>query len=81
MFHRAKAEAGSALAQARIAAHGSFDQIWKSGHMSRSRAYRWLAHELGIHPNDCHMVLFDEGTCDRVRRLCDQYLFKKTFDI
>lgn len=47
-FHRAKAEPGSPLAAARMAAHSSFDTIWKSGWMSRSRAYQWLADELEI---------------------------------
>lgn len=80
-FHRAKAEPGSSLAKARMGAHSAFDTIWQSGWMSRSEAYSWLADELGVPKKDCHMVLFDEETCNRVRLLCDSYVFRETFDL
>lgn len=80
-FYRKQAEPGSDLARARIEAHGAFDVLWQSGHMTRSEAYQWLADQLGVSKSDCHMVNFDEATCDRVRRLCDQYMFKELFDL
>ena len=80
-FHREKAAPGSPLAEARMAAHSSFDVLWQSGHMSRSQAYRWLADQLGIKKDDCHMVLFDEGTCHRVRALCDRYIFMEMLEL
>lgn len=61
---------GSALAKARVKAHRAFDPIWQSGAMSRSDAYRWLAAQLGIPFNDCHMVKMDEATCGRVVEVC-----------
>lgn len=80
-FHRQKAEPGSPLAKARMAAHDAFDALWKSGQMSRSEAYRWLAEQLGVSREDCHMVLFDEATCARVRDLADRQFFAELFDL
>lgn len=76
-----RAEPGSELAQARIAAHGSFDQLWEGGHMSRGAAYQWLADQLGIAKSECHMVYFDADTCNRVRSICDRYIFTELFDL
>lgn len=80
MFHRAKAAPGSPLAQARCAAHSAFDAIWKGGLMTRSEAYAWLAEQLDVAPADCHMVLFDEATCERVVRLADTFMFRQLMD-
>lgn len=49
--------------------------------MSRGDAYQWLADQLGIPKSECHMVYFDEDTCDRVRRICDRYIFVEVFDL
>lgn len=65
-----KAERGSALARARIAAHAAFDPLWKTGHVSRGRAYEWLARQLGIPITACHMVLMDVAMCQRVVAIC-----------
>lgn len=69
------AEPGSDLARARCRAHAAFDPIWKSGEMSRSAAYRWLAQQLGIPEAQCHMIQFDIETCDRVTDLCNLRAF------
>lgn len=76
-FHRQRAEPGSPLARARMAAHDAFDPLWQEGYMSRSDAYSWLAGELGIQKSDCHMVNFDEDTCLRVRSLCMKRYFQE----
>lgn len=76
-----KAEPGSPLARARMDAHGSFDMLWKGGSMSRSEAYRWLADQLDLAPEDCHIGFFDAETCDRVRRLCDKRIFMELMDL
>lgn len=65
-----KAEPGSALARARIAAHNAFDPLWKSGTMSRRAAYDWLAIQLHLPVSACHMVLFDVDMCQRVVEVC-----------
>lgn len=75
-FHRDRAEPGSSLAAARMAAHSAFDPLWQNYGYSRSAAYRWLAEQLGVSKDDCHMVLFDEPTCLRVKSLCDAQTFR-----
>lgn len=54
----------------RSAAHAAFDPLWQSGEMSRNAAYRWLASELGMSRDECHMSLFDAATCRRVVEAC-----------
>ncbi len=54
---------------ARMAAHNAFDPLWKSGRMKRREAYAWLAGELGIPIEKCHIGSFDLETCDRVSKL------------
>ena len=57
--------------QARGAAHYVFDRLWKKEGMSRNRAYAWLANEMGIDVDDCHIGQFDEAQCKLVVELCD----------
>lgn len=38
--------------------------------MSRSAAYKWLADQMGINPQFCHMKLLTEDGCARVVRIC-----------
>ncbi len=61
---------GSRLARARMAAHAAFDPIWQKGRVSRSAAYDWLARELGLTREECHMLNFDEAMCQRVVQVC-----------
>lgn len=65
-----KAVPGSPLARARVAAHDAFDPLWESGTMSRRAAYDWLVIQLHLPVSACHMVLFDEGMCQRVVAVC-----------
>lgn len=65
-----KAEPGSPLAKARMAAHKAFDPKWQSGSMSRSAAYRWLAKEMGMTRDECHMFEMNEEQALRVVFLC-----------
>lgn len=58
--------ANAELRQAKSAAHSVFDQIWKRGLMPRYKAYSWLADQLGIDREDCHIGMFDVDTCERV---------------
>lgn len=60
----------SPLAQARAEAHSIFDQLWKSGEMTRTEAYRWLAEQLRIPYERCHMLQFDEYLCQQVVKVC-----------
>ena len=64
--------------QARIMAHDAFDMVWKdrqknlgySRTAARGECYAWLAVELNIHRNDCHIARFDTDTCNRVVEIC-----------
>ena len=52
--------------EARKKAHIVFDEVWKSGKMSRSEAYRRLSEALNL-PNDrCHIAEFDAYQCEKV---------------
>lgn len=69
-----KAERGSELARARIAAHAAFDPLWQSGAMSRRAAYDWLAIQLHLPVSACHMVLMDVAMCQRAVTICRENL-------
>lgn len=62
--------ANAELRRARMAAHQAFDPIWRGRARSRRSAYRWLAQQLGVAYEDCHIGMFDMGTCQRVIELC-----------
>lgn len=62
---------------ARKAAHKAFDLLWKSGKMRRTDAYKWLATELGLSKELCHIKKFDVETCVHVCILSE----KKIIDI
>lgn len=57
-------------------AHELFDPLWKSGQMTRSEAYSWLANKLSIPARECHIGWFDEDMLNRVikgmKRLYDK---------
>ncbi len=57
------------LREAKKAAHAAFDRLWKSGAMRRKDAYRWLADNLGISTDACHIGEFDVPLCRRVVEL------------
>lgn len=62
--------ANAQLRKARIAAHSAFDPFWRSGRMTRSAAYRWLAKELDLPISKCHIGMFDILDCRKVVSLC-----------
>lgn len=64
------------LSARRIMAHQAFDPIWQSGEMTRSEAYQWLAKEMGLSPERCHMEQMDVAQCDRVMEICNRRAFK-----
>ena len=61
---------------ARAKAHNVFDKMWRSPgkkprNSDRKRAYKWLAGELGIDEELCHMGYFDADMCRRVISICE----------
>ena len=61
--------ANATLRRWKINAHRAFDRLWKSGNMSRGEAYAWLASQLGLRQDECHIGLFDIDQCKEVVRL------------
>lgn len=62
--------ANAELRRAKQQAHAAFDPIWKSKDKKRGEAYEWLAGELGISKDNCHIGMFDVETCKRVIEIC-----------
>lgn len=76
-FHKRRAEPGSPLAKARIAAHAAFDPLWQDDQfgMTRGEAYTWLAAQLGVSKQECHMLYFNAEMCRRVEGVCMRHRF------
>ena len=59
-------------------AHYYFDPLWKNKVFSRNkslshnrtRAYQWLAEQLGLPESKCHIGLFDVDMCRKVIQIC-----------
>ena len=62
--------AGPSLRAKRKEAHEAFDPFWKSGHMTRTSAYVWLAEKIQIPEKRCHMALLSEDECAKVVAIC-----------
>ena len=69
--------ANAELRHAKMAAHQAFDVLWKdkqtknlTRNQVRNIAYRWLASNLEIKFEDCHIGMFDVETCQRVVQVC-----------
>lgn len=62
---------GGVTREARKAAHAAFDQLWRGPQAckSRSAAYRWLAREMGLHPDNCHIGTMNAAQAREVARL------------
>lgn len=58
--------ANGELRKAKQAAHAAFDPLWRSKTMSRKEAYQWLASQLGISPQNCHIGMMDVDSCKSV---------------
>lgn len=62
-------------------AHFVFDPLWRGKiaiegcrpYKARKLGYTWLAAQLGIHVDDCHIGWFDEEQCLRVIEVCTPY--------
>src|SRR3546814_15641250 len=69
------------LRNSKKAAHAAFDPLWKGKiaiegcrpHKARRLGYEWLAAQLGIHVDQCHIGWFDEEQCQRVIEICEPY--------
>ena len=70
--------ANADLRRAKMAAHDAFDRLWRAKmrrdgipkSKARAAAYKWLANQLGIDAEECHVGMFDMETCKRVVEIC-----------
>ena len=72
-------------------AHAAFDPLWQKKltirrqqrgptykkHYARGSGYRWLAEQLGIPRDDCHIGMFDVDVCKRVVEICMPFIRKE----
>lgn len=58
--------ANAELRNARTRAHDAFNPLFESGTMRRAQAYAWLARELNMTADECHLGNFDIADCNRV---------------
>lgn len=74
---------------ARSAAHRAFDPMWQAKAMklerdglkrgeawsrARGAGYAWLAGQLGIEPEECHIGMMSVAMCERVVEICDPFV-------
>lgn len=57
--------ANSELRSLKQAVHRVLDPLWQQGGMSREEAYAWLAEQLELTAEECHVGMFDPATCRR----------------
>ena len=64
--------ANAELRKIKVAAHAIFDPRWKDSKErgARSKAYNWLAGQLGLRPDECHIGMFDVEMCLKVIEVC-----------
>ena len=71
--------ADAQLRRAKMGAHAAFDPIWKmimqqqgcNKGVARWKAYAWLATQLAIPAENCHIGMFDAELCQRVVDICN----------
>jgi hypothetical protein len=76
------------LREAKKKAHYYFDQIaktmlinqiwrkWIPDISNRNKAYKWLASQMGISENVCHIGMMDVAQCQQVIEICKRYISK-----
>lgn len=52
--------------QARMEAHRWFDTLWKSGSVTRGKAYRMLQNFMRMDRDECHIGRFSKAQCEQV---------------
>lgn len=66
---------GPETRRARQDAHRAFDRLWKdNGPMTRSQAYKWLAKEMGLNKDQCHIGRMSEAQAETAEDLSYAHL-------
>ena len=60
------------LRHKRIEAHKVFDQMWKSGLMTKWQAYRWMQGKFALNEDQANIAKFSEYMCDLLIAACNQ---------
>lgn len=61
--------ANAELRELRTLCHSRFDVRWKTGKVSRSKAYQQLAQMMNLPPEEAHIGMFDEKQCKKLLSL------------
>lgn len=64
--------ANAALRKLKIQAHTAFDPLWKTGSMTRTQAYAWLADQMRLQVRETHIGYFDNEQCREVIKICSE---------
>ncbi|MDR9847053.1 zinc-finger-containing protein [Herbaspirillum huttiense] len=56
--------------EARKRAKSAFEPLYRHYRMDRSEAYAWLAKQLGIPTEECHVGWSDIAQCQRIEQIC-----------
>lgn len=62
--------ANETLRLKRIETHHVFDAFWKSQHMTRTGAYKWLSQQMRLPVKQTHIAGFEMEQCQQVIELC-----------
>lgn len=78
--------ANAELRQWKQRAHAAFDPLWKRGSKQqrfkrRRDAYAWLANNMGLSGDACHIGMFNVTQCKQVVDLCKVALFVTTHSV
>jgi len=66
--------ANKELREWRIKAHASFDALWSQGEpFNRNGAYQWLANQLSLPRDECHIGMFDVEQCKMTVNACAKF--------
>ncbi len=60
------------LQAARLMVHRIFDDLWRSGTMTRRHAYRLLSRKMGIPADRCHIGQFEMKDCLRAEKIAKE---------
>lgn len=58
----------------KVKAHAAFDPLWKSNYMNRHEAYAWLAKQLNIPREYCHIGMMGVESCKALVTICKKEL-------
>jgi hypothetical protein len=69
----------------KIRAHAAFDKLWRAAikfrkwrrNKARNLAYAWLAREMGIEVDRCHIGMFDIDQTNQAIAICEAVITKK----